>query len=1642
MDRGNPPWIWAVLAAAALAVGACGSDSGTEDAGPDGAVIDTPPGDPGGGDPGPGPDLPDPDVPEPDAGDEGGDVGDAGDVPVPDGDAGEPDSDPDVQPEVDPDVPQPDVPEPDLPTIPVCGNGTVEGDEECDEGLANSDELPDACRTDCTNPGCGDGVTDSGEDCDDANENEYDGCTTSCEADAALPVPAYGEVIVSELMINPATTLDPEGEWIELVNLSEGQLNLGGCVLRDEGTDLIPLGDSEGLLLIEAGQALVFAFAGEDGATGIEGALAYGTMLLDNIEDEVILECGEALVDAVAYGAKLFPVASGAAMALDPQSWDADLNDQPASWCASDAPFAGGFGSPGALNPECPEPDITIDACTLVGAGSVEAYQAFPVPLSVDLDEPGVTDLSEGVDVVEGLIVEVGYGNVGSDPATADWTWAATAPEAGWTDPGGVDRWSGGLVVPEVGSVNISGRASKDGGETWVYCEGLATLTTVASPCVPNPCSALPADACLPDQLTLATYPAGACEPLSDTETECTYPATLTDCGATGQLCQGGACGEPVSAPPVPGAVIFSEVMQETLAVPAGLGEWFELYNPLDTPWNLQGCVITDDKDDEHEIEDLLVIPPGGRLVLAREADPALNGGLQVDHEYDVDIELKTPTDTLRLTCGELVIDEVTWGTGWPKLEGVALSLSPFADDAGDNDLSESWCAATVAYGDGDLGTPGTANAPCPGDIVPVDECVVDAPAELSVGAGVSFLVGATVALAGLTDESEGVDEAPWLLMEVGYGPDGTEPGSEGWIWLPTYADETWTNAEGVDHYLAKLKAPSPGTYDVAFRASGDEGNSWTLCDQDGGANGYQIDQAQSLVSEPSACDPDPCGDPGVLQCDGLLLVQTVGVADCAVVDDAPQCAWETELVQDCGLEGGECTDGACVGLPTAPEVAQVVFTELQIAPAEATEEWIELVNVGDTSVTLSGCTLDSGETESWTFETEVPFLFVLSPKERIVLARTDTATPKYAALWEGLALANTADDLGLICGGVVIDAVAWDQASGWPVAFGVPMSLSAHWEGAGANDSPLYWCEAAVAAGTPGSANPVCPAPDAEVESCQLGSPLDASATVGEPLIYQGLVLDLGVTDASSGADPVPGVLAQVGYGPDTSDPLGAGWSWSDATIDTNWDDAGAPGWDRYIATVAAAEPGDFDTAFRLSFDEGQTWILCDIDGSDNGYDPAQAGALSVAAGACFPNPCDAPGAPVCTGDFLEIPEPEGVCTPDGGGGFTCSYPDQVFDCAPYGGCDSGACAAAPAAPSAAGEVLVSEVMRDSLADAPDTGEWVELYNPTGAPLDLAGCELSDEGGQLFVIDSVLPVIIPAGGHLVLAVEADPTLNGGLDPVAMAWGDAFSLSNTFDEVILTCGGTVIDALAWAPSWPGATGAAMQLSSDVTDHLLADDPAAWCVALTSYGDAGNVGSPGQENVTCDGAPQPEPGPEPGPEPEPEAEPEPEPDTASETTPPSGWSAVWIDDTGFGGTCISVNNADGADIDAIGLFDQGGSLVGYLGEVRGDAGDTCPNDYEDFSASLGAPDGTLLENYVSLVGGYLVGEFAGTPSLEASQTITVYEVGAAVGSIDEVYDLYLATDIDCGGIGKPLAACSFLTGSGEGEATFVMPAGAF
>ncbi len=81
-----------------------------------------------------------------------------------------------------------------VPT-PVCGNGTVESGEQCDDGNTRSgDGCSTTCQVERNNPVCGNGTVESGEQCDDGNTQNGDGCSSTCRIVPVSPVCGNGTV--------------------------------------------------------------------------------------------------------------------------------------------------------------------------------------------------------------------------------------------------------------------------------------------------------------------------------------------------------------------------------------------------------------------------------------------------------------------------------------------------------------------------------------------------------------------------------------------------------------------------------------------------------------------------------------------------------------------------------------------------------------------------------------------------------------------------------------------------------------------------------------------------------------------------------------------------------------------------------------------------------------------------------------------------------------------------------------------------------------------------------------------------------------------------------------------------------------------------------------------------------------------------------------------------------------------------------------------------------------------------------------------------------------------------------------------------------------------------------------------------------
>jgi len=161
-------------------------------------------------------------------------------------------------------------------------------------------------------------------------------------------------------------------------------------------------------------------------------------------------------------------------------------------------------------------------------------------------------------------------------------------------------------------------------------------------------------------------------------------------------------------------AVFITEVMKDPLTVGDTLGEWFEVYNNSAYDLNLIGMDVTDLATNAFTVDTDLWVPVGGQVVLGRNGDSGINGGVTLDFEYS-NFQLSNTDDEIILSHYGVELDRIEYDDGvtWPDSEGIALSLDIVSYDGTLNDDGSAWCDAIDMYGVGDLGTPGIINPQC-----------------------------------------------------------------------------------------------------------------------------------------------------------------------------------------------------------------------------------------------------------------------------------------------------------------------------------------------------------------------------------------------------------------------------------------------------------------------------------------------------------------------------------------------------------------------------------------------------------------------------------------------------------------------------------------------------------------------------------------------------------------------------------------------------------------------------------------------------------------------------------------------------------------------------------------------------------------
>lgn len=525
--------------------------------------------------------------------------------------------------------------------------------------------------------------------------------------------------------------------------------------------------------------------------------------------------------------------------------------------------------------------------------------------------------------------------------------------------------------------------------------------------------------------------------------------------------------------------VVISELMIDPKDVYDSRGEWVELANLGDAPANLAGWRLTDGRA-ENVVLPSLTIAPGEHVVLARYADPYVNGGADADWVYGNQIVLFNDADRLVLSdLDGIEQDRVDW---YPE-SGVAVpagrSLALARPDAAATDPAR-WCASTTIMTRGDLGSPGAPNGcDAPRETVVITE-VLQNPQRTSDETGEWFELhnpgDAPIDLGGWTVKDDDRDR-----FTV---PAGVVVPTGGSVVLG--ASATGNGGVMLDH-----------AYGTAMRLQ----NDWdelTVADE----LGILVDRVRW---DNGATMPDPDGA-------SMALLDPDKDNTFAASWCVSTSSW---AAGDRGTPGGPTWCVPANGQPIA--VTEVMF-DPETPASERASEWFEVANLGTEPADLTGWTITAGD-----FKVHTITGLVVPPGELAVLAASadavangDVAADYVYGVTPDLPLYNTTGRVILKdATGVIVDRVEWSAARGFPMPSGASITLGFP---TAPNERGDNWCASTErwSAGDLGSPG--------EVGSCE-APPAPPAITVSEIMRNPAISTDSGgewLELHNAGADPV----------------------------------------------------------------------------------------------------------------------------------------------------------------------------------------------------------------------------------------------------------------------------------------------------------------------------------------------------------------------------------------------------------------------------------------------------------------------------------------------------------------------------------------
>jgi hypothetical protein len=165
-----------------------------------------------------------------------------------------------------------------------------------------------------------------------------------------------------------------------------------------------------------------------------------------------------------------------------------------------------------------------------------------------------------------------------------------------------------------------------------------------------------------------------------------------------------------------------------------------------------------------------------------------------------------------------------------------------------------------------------------------------------------------------------------------------------------------------------------------------------------------------------------------------------------------------------------------------------------------------------------------------------------------------------------------------------------------------------------------------------------------------------------------------------------------------------------------------------------------------------------------------------------------------------------------------------------------------------APGDLLIDELMIESISGTGDHGEWLEVSSTLDCAIDVVGLHGEcPRGAKAATFDVTTDLWIPARGTFLVADSSDPAINHYLPGSVVAWSGHLGdiLRNKGTTITLRMLDVIIDTLTY-PAVPLTVGASLAFPADC-DPAMRSDWTLWQASSASWF-PGFLGTPNAPNV--------------------------------------------------------------------------------------------------------------------------------------------------------------------------------------------------